>query len=276
MKDFLSALFSKFKEYFILILLLSFSLALLTLNEKPAMKKLRAIAFGSFAVVNELTSDVSHFFYDDEKITLLEKENAELMLKVNMLREFGDENSELKKMLGLRDTLNYTFLPSSVISRSSNKYQGYLIINSGTNQQVQPQMPVINDRGLIGIVHLSSGDYSLVRTLKNSNLRVAVKNQRSGFSGILIFDGVTLSVKNIPASADMNIGDRIITSEFSTLFPPSIPVGVVTDEEADLTGLLNNVIVKPFVDFDKIENIFVLRIPLSEQVDSLEIRAGNR
>lgn len=274
MKDFFSSVFSKFKEYIVLILLLTISLSLLSLNEKPGMRKIHKLAFGSFAVVNNVMLEIANFITDNKRINKLEKENAELMLTINRLRERGLENEELKRMLQLKDSTNFSLIPAGIVSKSSSKLQGYLIINVGKDQEVNADLPVINHRGLVGIVRSSSSEFSLVRTLRNSKLKAAVRNQRSGFSGILVFDGIKLSIKNIPAAADMKIGDRIVTSEFSTLFPPSIPVGVITAEEQDLSGLLNNVIIKPFVDFNNIQNVFVLRFPQTNQVDSLAVETS--
>ncbi len=274
MKDFFSSVFSKFKEYIVLILLLTISLSLLSLNEKPGMRKIHKLAFGSFAVVNNVMLEIANFITDNKRIKKLEKENAELMLTINKLRERGLENEELKRMLQLKDSTNFSLIPAGIVSKSSSKLQGYLIINLGKDQEVNADLPVINHRGLVGIVRSSSSEFSLVRTLRNSKLKAAVRNQRSGFSGILVFDGIKLSIKNIPAAADMKIGDRIVTSEFSTLFPPSIPVGVITAEEQDLSGLLNNVIIKPFVDFNNIQNVFVLRFPQTNQVDSLAVETS--
>ena len=78
-------------------------------------------------------------------------------------------------------------------------------------------------------------------------------------------------MKNIPTTYDVMIGDRIVTSEFSTILPPSIPVGVVVDKETNISGLLNSITVRPFVEIPSLKNVFVLQIIQDTQIDSLEL-----
>jgi rod shape-determining protein MreC len=69
----------------------------------------------------------------------------------------------------------------------------------------------------------------------------------------------------------MKIGDRIETSEFSTIFPPSIPIGIIEEKETEVSGLLSNIYVKPYADIRTVEHLFVLQVEESEQVDSLKM-----
>ena len=100
-------------------------------------------------------------------------------------------------------------------------------------------------------------------------MNIAVDNQRSGIDGILSWNGQRLIIKHIPTTFDMKIGDRIETSDFSTIFPPSIPVGVIEEKETEVSGLLSNVYVKPFADIQTVEFLFVMKIIENEQIDSL-------
>ena len=78
-------------------------------------------------------------------------------------------------------------------------------------------------------------------------------------------------MKNIPTTYDVQLGDRIVTSEFSTIFPPSIPVGIVTAKETNISGLLNYVTVEPFVDVNALSNVLVMKIIQSKQINDLEL-----
>jgi rod shape-determining protein MreC len=78
-------------------------------------------------------------------------------------------------------------------------------------------------------------------------------------------------MKNIPTTADINKGDRVVTSTLSTIFPQAIPIGLVIKKESNISGLLSNVTIKPFVDVPKVKNVFVLEEIKSTQIDSLEL-----
>ena len=263
--------FSKFKEYIIVTALLIISLSLLSLNENPAVKKIRVYALGSLAVFNSLVSDFAEIFSPQGELVSAKKENAELMLKLNMLREYGLENNELKNLLSFNDTSGYPLVAGKVVSRLVSKVQGTFIINIGRSDSILVGMPVINNKGLVGLVTDISNDFSVVRTLQNSNLKLAVKDQRSNINGVISWDGIQLLIKNIPVTSDIMQGDRIVTSEFSTIVPPEIPVGIVSNKSNTVSGLLSRVTVQPFVEFDQIKNVFVLQLVQSSQIDSLEL-----
>ena len=192
------------------------------------------------------------------------------MLEVNKFRNFALENDNLRKMLGLKDTSTYSLISADVISKLTSKIEGNFIINSGTENGIEVGMPVINERGLVGIVISCADDFSSVRTLENVTLNIAVTNQRSRINGILSWDGQKHVIKNIPTTFDMEVGDRIETSEFSTILPPAIPIGVVAERETEISGLLSNIYISPFADVKTVDNIFVVKIVKDSQLDSLE------
>ena len=270
MKRFLLNLLARFKEYFVLSILLIFSLLLLSINQKPEVKKLRIFAFANFAFLNSTLDGISTLFSNQSRIEELQKLNAELNLEVNFLREHAIENKELREMLNFQDSLSIPLLPAQVISKLVSNIQGNFIINRGAHDGVKTGMSLINERGLIGIITNVSSNFSLARHLQNNHLKITAEVQRTGVTGILNWNGSKLVFRNIPTSKDVKIGDRIITSDFSTIFPPTIPIGVVTGKETTISGLLSNVYVKPYVDLTGIKNLFVLKIDANPQIDSLK------
>jgi rod shape-determining protein MreC len=265
-----------FKEYIVLVVLVIVSFVVLSLNQKPEVKNVRAIAFGSFAAVTSVVSDLINIANIKSENRQLREVNAELMLQVNRLREYGIQNEELKNLLKLKDTLKYPLIPSTIVSKSFSKIQGTITINSGLKDGVKPGMPVINDEGLIGVVYNSSEDYSIARTLKNFDLKITVKDQRSRIDGIMKWNGENLVIINVPKTYDVEPGDRIITSNISSIIPVPLPVGVVTGLSNIKTGIFNEVKVKPFVDFLRVENVFVLGIVESKQIKNLEMNFYKR
>jgi rod shape-determining protein MreC len=259
----------EFKEYIVLIILLIISLLLLSLNEHSAIRGVKRISFGSFAL---LTSTFDNLLsYDNTANAELRKRNAELMLQLNKYRRYKNENEKLKSLLEFRDTTSYPLESARVISRLLSVSEGNLILNTGKKDSVFKGMPVINDRGLVGLVTDATQDFSLVRLLLNSNFKVSVKDQRSGVDGILAWNGRKLIMKNVPTTYDLEVGDRVITSDYSTIIPPAIPVGLITKKETTVTGMLSDIVVTPFVDFSSIQYAFVLKLVPSKQVDSLEL-----
>ncbi len=264
------------KEYLILILLLVISLITLSQNQNSEVKKVRSVAFGAFASITSVVSDFINITKVKSENERLREINAELMLKVNKLRQYAIENSELKALLAFKDSSKYPLIPATIVSKSLSKSQNTITINSGNLNNVKPGMPVVNDQGFIGIVYSTSDNYSLVRTLHNIDLKLTVKDERSRFDAIMKWNGENLVMVNVPKTYDVEKGDRIITSEISSIVPVPLPIGLVTGLSKVETGIFNEVTVKPFVDFNRMENVFVLGIVESKEKNNLELNFYNR
>jgi rod shape-determining protein MreC len=273
---FFSNLWENFKEYIVLVILLVISLFILSQNQNPKVRQARAVAFGSFAVVTSVVSDIINISNYKDENARLRKVNADLMLQVNLLRQYGIVNHELKDLLALKDSVKYPLIPASVVSKLSTKSQGSITINAGIKDSVKPGMPVINDKGLIGIIISVSQDYAIARTLQNIDLKITVKDERSRIDGMMKWNGKDLVIVDVPKTYDIEAGDRIVTSEISSIIPVPIQVGVITGLSKVETGIFNEAKVKPFVDFSSVENVFVVGIVESKQKNNLELNFYNR
>ena len=276
MTRFFLRIWANFKEYIVLVILLITSLYTLSINKSPAVKNVRALAFGTFAAFTSVVSDLTNIAKIKSENEKLREINAELMLQVNRLREYGIQNDELKSLLALKDTANFPLQSATVVSKSLNVSQSTITINVGSRNGIKPGMPVINDLGLIGIVYDISDDYSIVRTLKNIDLKITVKDERSRIDGIMKWNGDELVIIDVPKTYDVQPGDRIITSEISSIVPVPLPVGIAVGLTKVSTGIFNEVKVKPFVDFNRVEHVFVLKLVESLQKNKLELNFYNR
>ncbi|HLG33225.1 MAG TPA: rod shape-determining protein MreC [Ignavibacteriaceae bacterium] len=271
MIKFLSNAWSNFKEYVILCLLVILSLILLSQNQNQKVQKVRAIAFGSFSTVTSVFSNLFSSARITEENEELRKANAELMMQISKLREYGITNEQLRGLIGLKDTANLPLIPATVVSKSLSLTQHTITLNAGLKDSVKPGMPVVNYSGLIGMVHSSSENFSIVRTLKNVDLKLTVKNERSRIHGIMKWDGEEFIIVNIPKTYDFEIGDRIITSELSSIVPVPLPVGLVQEIDDVETEVFKRIKVRPFVDLLSVENLFIVGIVNSTQKQNLEL-----
>ena len=269
---FFSSVWINFKEYIVLVLLLIISLVTISLNQSPAVRNVRSLAFGSFAAFTSVVSDAINFTGIKSDNARLRRMNAELMLQVSKLRQDGIENAELKGLLALKDTTNFPLIASTVVSKTP----GTMTLNVGKKEGVKPGMPVINDLGLVGMVISTSEDFSIVRTLTNIDSKLTVKDERSRIDGIMKWNGSNLVIINVPKTYDVEPGDRIITSQISSVVPVPLPVGVVIGLSKVETGIFNEVRVRPFVDFIRTEHVFVLAMVEKREKDGFELNFFNR
>jgi len=193
-----------------------------------------------------------------------------------MLREYGILNAELKGMLGINDTTSLPFLPSTIVSKSLSITQNTITLNAGSNEGIKPGMPVLSYRGLVGIIQTCSENFSIARTIKNVDLKLTVKNENKRLNAIMKWDGEKLVIVDVPRTYDFDVGDRIVTSEISSIIPVPIPVGIVAKIEEDKTGLLNLIHIKPFEEVLSVENVFILMLVENVEMNNLELNFYNR
>ena len=271
-----SNVWNRFREYLVLVSLVIISLSLLTQNNNPQVQKVRAIAFASFATVTSVFYDLFNITQLKNENQVLRKLNAELMIQVSMLREYGILNRELKGMLGFKDSTSLPIIPTNIVSKSLSITQNMITLDVGKNEGIKPGMPVISYRGLVGIVQTCSDNFSIARTLKNVDLKLTVKNENKRLNGIMKWDGEKLVIVDVPRTYDFDVGDRIVTSEISSIIPVPIPVGIVAKIEEDKTGLLNLIQIKPFEEVLSVENVFILMLVENAEKNSLELNFYNR
>ena len=200
----------------------------------------------------------------------LAAKNAELENQLIEYNRMKDENTRLREMFNYSEAhQNYNYLGCNIVGYSGGNISNGYIIDKGTNDGVKKDMVVITPAGLVGKVTKSESSYSIVQTILNENIAVAsmVESTRET-TGIL--QGVTDSknknltiLSNIPIDSEIKEGDIILTSGLGGMYPQEIRIGEVVSVEVDSVGIMKKAIVKPYVDFNKLEELFVV-VPKEE------------
>ena len=258
------------KEYLILTITVIISLILIFSNDNSQIRFLRGIAIGSFGTLQSGFSAIPNIFEIQKENKFLRENNITLSNEIANLKEAKLENIRLTKLLNLKQKNILGIISGRIVNKSLIQTRNTITINIGEADSVKINMPVITDDGLVGKIVSTSKNYSIAQILLNRDLKITVKCQRSRVDGILNFDGFqSLAIMNVPKSADVNQGDIFITSEYSNHFPAGIPIGTVI-ETGNLDNLFKKIIIKPAVNFEALEEVFILIfIPDKEKI-SLE------
>ncbi|WP_370831696.1 rod shape-determining protein MreC [Clostridium sp.] len=200
----------------------------------------------------------------------LAEKNAELENKLIEYNRMKEENTTLREMFDYSQAnQNYNYLGCNIVGYSGGNISNGYIIDKGINDGVKKDMIVITPAGLVGKVTKSESNYSIVQTILNENIAVAsmVESTRET-TGIL--QGITDSknknltiLSNIPIDSEIKEGDVILTSGLGGMYPQEIRIGEVVSVEVDSVGIMKKAIVKPYVDFNKLEGLFVV-VPKEE------------
>jgi rod shape-determining protein MreC len=180
---------------------------------------------------------------------------------VNTLREEAIENIRLRSMFGLKERPAFHYVSALVVGTQTQALTNSVTLNAGVENGIKAGMPVVTDHGLVGRVTSTSGHYAIVQLLLHKDMRVSARIQRSRVNGIIRWTGGgDLRMVNVPKTSDVTPGDVVITSEFSSLFPGGIRVGVVSSTRDVPGDLFQEVMVKPSVDFARMEEVFVVTV----------------
>ena len=266
----------EFKEYVTLALLILLSLFLMTLNDTAQVKYFRSIATVTFGIVQERLSIIPRYFNLWSENEMLRRKNIELADEALRLREAKLENFRLQRLLGLKEEEKFPLTAARIVAKNFSLLRNTIIIDVGSQDGIAPQMPLITEAGLVGAVTMVSGGYAAANILYNTDSRVSIKVQRTRVDGILAWDGIKLSMKNVPKTRDVKVGDVVITSGYSNIYPPNIRVGVVAEALDQPNSLFKYIRIEPAVDFVRLEEVFVVHHQPNLERDSLEQAAIQR
>jgi rod shape-determining protein MreC len=257
-----------FKEYAVLSLLLVVSLVLMALNDNTQVRHIRGVATVAFGAVQDQMAFIPRYFSLRKENDILRRMNIDLADEASQLREAKGENDRLRRLLGFKDALHHNLIAGKVVGKSLTLLRNTLTLSVGKLDGVSPHMPVVGDGGLVGVVSHVSDHFSIVRILYNTDFRASARSQRARVDGILAWDGEDLLLTNVAKTLDVVAGDTLITSEYSSTYPPNIRIGVVSDVAEQQGSLFKRVLVFPAVDFVRLEEVFVVSyIPDSERAE---------
>jgi rod shape-determining protein MreC len=257
-----------FKEYAVLSGLLVLSLILMAFGDNVQIRHIRSVATVIYGVVQDQISFLPRYFALRSENDMLRQMNINLADEVSRLRDARVENIRLRNLLNLKESQRYPLIAGKVVGKNLILLRNTMTLNIGKLDGVQPRMPVINEGGLVGVVATVSDHYSTVRILLNADFRASAKVQRSRVDGILAWDGDALLLTNVAKTLDVKIGDSLMTSEYSSTYPPDIRIGVVQEVSQQRGSLFKKVFVTPGVDFVTLEDVFVVAYtPDSERAE---------
>ncbi len=256
-----------FKEYVLLVVLVSISLVLLVINDNPQIKQIRSLTVGMLGAIQQTFSFIPNLTALQRENELLHKVNVNLADEVNQLREARLENIRLRSMIALRETSAVKLTAAKIVAKNLNLLRNTMTLDIGTSDSVHIGNPIVTGEGLAGRVVAVSGGYAIGQMIVNVDFRASAKVQRTRVDGIISWDGNTLLLKNVSKTQDVKEGDAIITSEYSNSFPPGIKIGIVSRVIEIPNNLFKKIEVTPTVNLTQTEEVFVMNyIPSLERI----------
>ena len=250
----------KRKDIFTLILSIILSLLMLSNGESDNVRLLRSKANRFFTILYSPITWIRSMALIEEEAALLRGKNLQLSFQLESMRYLLEENNRLEELLDFQRESKLTILPARVINMSASPYlSSSLSIDIGLESGVEENDPVITPKGIIGKTTIVGDNAAIVQMINDVNFRVSVRIKPSGSTGILRWlDGDLYLIKEVQKNANVNIGNKVVTSGFSDIFPNDLPVGEVVNITDERGRFQKSVVVKINENIGSIINLFVI------------------
>jgi rod shape-determining protein MreC len=259
----------------VLVLVVVTAVALITLDVRGS-GPISAVRGGAHDVVDPIAgvfdavfSPVGDWVDGVTSAASLKDENARLRRRLDAARgqqaaarAAVEQNKELKQLLDLPFVDGTNAIAAPVVEGAPSNFELTVQIGRGASDGVGVDMPVVTGAGLVGRVIAVSRDRATVLLLTDPQSGVGVKTERTGTTGIAKGrgDSGTLRVDFVDPNADVTASEVVSTAGLqSSPFPAGVPVGTVSKVSRTRGDLQQEVLVKPLVDFSRLDYVKVLR-----------------
>lgn len=271
--------FIKYNGFFAFVILEAIALSLyFTRNLNPTKESFLSSANGVIGNIYESTSKVSRYWNLSAVNDSLARENAELKMQLpnskftSLVQTSVVEDTTLKQ--------HYEYIEAKVVNNTIHRPHNFLTINRGAKQGIEPNSGVLNGngKGIVGVVQNVSNNYAVVMSVLNIDAHISAKIRRNNHFGMMVWDGTDsryMTLESIPKHADVQIGDTIVTSGFSTMFPEGILIGTISSFLKPAGLNFYTIKVALFNDLNSTQYVYVVSDLLKEERLKLEKEVKN-
>jgi len=185
--------------------------------------------------------------------------------RLNRLNETELANQRLRHLLGFEDDIPQPMIAARVVGKDPSPWSKTVIVDKGVRDTVREGTPVVIPEGIVGVVVEASARYAKVLLLIDPNSAVDALVQKTRARGIVkggdadrcVFDYVL-------RKHDISVGDTVVSSGLDGVFPKGLRVGRISEIVRQNAGIFQKVVVTPFVDFEILEEVFIIAPPVVE------------
>ena len=229
----------------------------------------------------KITGPVQKFANNLHKQLHYAKENAYLMQQnMEFLNEkermFIFSNDSIKSVFsgtGKNRRRMYDMATAQVVFNTINKTHNYIIIDKGKKDGVTPDMAVLSPNGVAGVVSDVSDNFSTVISLLNPNSRVSARIVPVNQIGTVVWIGYDPSVAqviDIPQHLMVAVGDSVLTSGYSDVFPKDLLIGTVIEKYDNPNNTFLTIKIRLATDFRNLNNVYLISNLYKSELDTLK------
>ncbi|MDR1556185.1 MAG: rod shape-determining protein MreC [Tannerellaceae bacterium] len=255
------------RHWFLFLLLETVSFVLIYRNNSYQQSVMLSTANTVTANIVSLTGSVTSYINLREENRRLIERNGQLEIeRLRLQRQIetmiADTASFHNYVADPVRLFPYDVIVAKVVNNSVTYLSNYITINKGSDDGLSPDMGVISEGGVVGIVSTVSDHYAVVIPLLNPKFRLSCKVLGSSYFGSMSWDGRSTryaKLDELPRHVEFNVGDTIVTSGFSAIFPEGIMVGNVSSFEKQRDDNFYSLTVRLTTDFHRLGTVMVIR-----------------
>jgi rod shape-determining protein MreC len=232
---------------------------------------LEALTFGVFAEVQRASTsgiggvrDVWQNYFALQETRQenqnLRSEVAQLRVALQQERALAEQSHMLQKLLDMRMETPLKTTAAYVIAGGASPEFRTVTIDKGTGGGLLPDMAVISPAGVVGRIVLPTARAAKVQLLIDRDAAAGAVAERSRAQGVVVGTGTSLRFDHVPGTADIKIGDRVVTSGIEGIYPKGFEIGQIESIERK-SGEFSSVIIRPAVEFSSLEAVLVVLTP---------------
>lgn len=256
------------KHWFLFLLLETLALFLVVRNNAYQRSVFFSSANVAVAQITSLTSAVQSYVNLRQVNKDLLENNGRLELRTLELQDqlevlLADTTTFKGATLDSlnTETFPYSFILAKVVNNSVSQISNYITIDKGRSDGIRQDMGVVSNEGIVGIVSTVSENFSVVIPLLNPKSHLSCKLLHSEYFGSLGWNGRDIrfaSLEELPRHVVFNLGDTVITSGYSAVFPKGMIVGTVASEEEDEDEDFRSLKIRLSTDFSTLKMVRVI------------------
>lgn len=198
----------------------------------------------------------------------LSNENRELrqqlllaQTRLNRLDALLAQNARLKDLLDAQQHLGLSVQFARLIDVDLDPFRHRVVLDVGTNQGARVGQPLIDAHGIMGQLVEVLPNTSVAMLITDPTHAIPVVVERTGLRAIAYGSGASdrLELRDVPRSADLRSGDRLLTSGLGGRFPAGFPVGVIGEVSTDSKGLFIAASARPTAALDRSGEVLLLQ-----------------
>ena len=270
--------FYRLRHFFLLFALLELSVIFMIRGNSELMWGLRAQTLQLVWKVESSMNWVAELQRSLGENEKLRDENLALTTELARLRIASRENETLRQIIGWQKNSEFETVPADIVLRAPFGFSGHFVLNVGSDQGVEKDMPVISHQGILGrIVHVSNR-YSRVMHYLHPKFHVPVMIDTLGTVGILsrkMSEPESLILENIVKTEKIQNGQRVITHYASKIFPPNIPVGTIDHHKKQPEQNFFEITIRPAAPLHTTHHAFVVKQSSQMELPVEEVQPDN-